>query len=313
MIINLRNAQPSASLPSIFRKTGARPLSIEAREARQPWILLSPALVAVGLLLMVPLLFIVVYSFWLRSAMGPDTPGFHLHNWQRALTDPFYRYILFNTLKIAAITTVICGLLGYPAAYFIARSRGNKMILLLLLLLPFWISYIIRTMSWINILGSSGALNTLLLSLGIISEPIRMLYNEATVILGLVHFLLPFMVLNVYVSLEGIDTNLEDAATSLGANRWQAFVQVVLPLSLPGLAAGGLLCFVLGAGTYITPLILGGPRDAMFANLVFEAIITQLNWPMGSALSLLLLLVLGLLVAVYNRFLGMAQLAKGLG
>ncbi|WP_333830612.1 ABC transporter permease [Pararhodobacter sp.] len=288
-------------------------MSIEAREARQPWILLSPALVAVGLLLMVPLLFIVVYSFWLRSAMGPDTPGFHLDNWQRALTDPFYRYILFNTLKIAAITTVICGLLGYPAAYFIARSRGNKMILLLLLLLPFWISYIIRTMSWINILGSSGALNTLLLSLGIISEPIRMLYNEATVILGLVHFLLPFMVLNVYVSLEGIDTNLEDAATSLGANRWQAFVQVVLPLSLPGLAAGGLLCFVLGAGTYITPLILGGPRDAMFANLVFEAIITQLNWPMGSALSLLLLLVLGLLVAVYNRFLGMAQLAKGLG
>ncbi len=288
-------------------------MSIEAREARQPWILLSPALVAVGLLLMVPLLFIVVYSFWLRSAMGPDTPGFHLDNWQRALTDPFYRYILFNTLKIAAITTVICGLLGYPAAYFIARSRGNKMILLLLLLLPFWISYIIRTMSWINILGSSGALNTLLLSLGIISEPIRMLYNEATVILGLVHFLLPFMVLNVYVSLEGIDTNLEDAATSLGANRWQAFVQVVLPLSLPGLAAGGLLCFVLGAGTYITPLILGGPRDAMFANLVFEAIITQLNWPMGSALSLLLLLVLGLLVAVYNRCLGMAQLAKGLG
>lgn len=288
-------------------------MSIEAREARQPWILLSPALVAVGLLLMVPLLFIVVYSFWLRSAMGPDTPGFHLDNWQRALTDPFYRYILFNTLKIAAITTVICGLLGYPAAYFIARSRGNKMILLLLLLLPFWISYIIRTMSWINILGSSGALNTLLLSLGIISEPIRMLYNEATVILGLVHFLLPFMVLNVYVSLDGIDTNLEDAATSLGANRWQAFVQVVLPLSLPGLAAGGLLCFVLGAGTYITPLILGGPRDAMFANLVFEAIITQLNWPMGSALSLLLLLVLGLLVAVYNRFLGMAQLAKGLG
>ncbi len=288
-------------------------MSIEAREARQPWILLTPALTAVALLLLVPLLFIVVYSFWLRSAIGPDTPGFHLDNWQRALTDPFYRYILFNTLKIAAITTLICAALGYPAAYFIARSRSNKLMLLLLLLLPFWISYIIRTMSWINILGTSGALNTLLMSLGVISEPLRMLYNEATVILGLVHFLLPFMVLNVYVSLDGIDLNLEDAATSLGANRWQAFLQVVLPLSLPGLAAGGLLCFVLGAGTYITPLVLGGPRDAMFANLVYEAIITQLNWPMGSALSLLLLLVLGLLVAVYNRFLGMSQLARGLG
>ena len=288
-------------------------MSIEAREARQPWILLSPALTAVALLLLVPLMFIVVYSFWLRSAVGPDIVGFHIVNWQRALTDPFYRYILLNTLKIAAITTLICAALGYPAAYFIARSRSNKLLLLLLLMLPFWISYIIRTMSWINILGSSGALNTLLISLGIISEPIRMLYNEATVILGLVHFLLPFMVLNVYVSLDGIDTNLEDAATSLGASRWQAFLQVTLPLSLPGLAAGGLLCFVLGAGTYITPLVLGGPRDAMFANLVFEAIITQLNWPMGSALSLLLLFVLGLLVAVYNRFLGMSQLAKGLG
>ncbi|MEZ5772952.1 MAG: ABC transporter permease [Defluviimonas denitrificans] len=156
-------------------------------------------------------------------------------------------------------------------------------------MLPFWISYIIRTMSWINILGTSGALNSLLLMLGVISEPIQMLYNETTVILGLVHFLLPFMVLNIYVSLEGIDTNLEDAANSLGATRWQSFLQVTLPLSLPGLAAGGLLCFVLGAGTYITPVILGGPRDAMFANLVFEAIIRQLNWPLGSALSLLLL------------------------
>ena len=288
-------------------------MSVEAREARQPWILLSPALVAVTLLLLVPLMFIVVYSFWLRSAMGADTVGFYLDNWHKTLTDRFYRDILLNTLKIAAITTVICALMGYPAAYFIARSRGNKMVLLLLLMLPFWISYIIRTMSWINILGTSGALNSLLLSLGIINEPIQMLYNEATVILGLVHFLLPFMVLNVYVSLEGIDTNLEDAANSLGATRWQAFTQVTLPLSLPGLAAGGLLCFVLGAGTYITPVILGGPRDAMFANLVFEAIITQLNWPLGSALSLLLLIVLGLLVAIYNRYLGMAQLAKGLG
>ncbi|MGK8234068.1 MULTISPECIES: ABC transporter permease [Roseovarius] len=290
-----------------------RRMSVEAREARQPWILLSPALGAVTLLLLVPLMFIVVYSFWLRSAMGADTVGFYLDNWQKTLTDRFYRDILLNTLKIAAITTAICALMGYPAAYFIARSRGNKMVLLLLLMLPFWISYIIRTMSWINILGTSGALNSLLLSLGIINEPIQMLYNEATVILGLVHFLLPFMVLNVYVSLEGIDTNLEDAANSLGATRWQAFTQVTLPLSLPGLAAGGLLCFVLGAGTYITPVILGGPRDAMFANLVFEAIITQLNWPLGSALSLLLLIVLGLLVAIYNRYLGMAQLAKGLG
>jgi len=287
-------------------------MGVEAREARQPWILLSPALTAVTLLLFVPLAFIVVYSFWLRTATGADQAGFYLDNWQEALGDPFYRDILLSTLRIAAITTAVCALAGYPAAYFIARSRGNKAILLLLLMLPFWISYIIRTMSWINILGVSGAVNWLLQATGLIGEPIQMLYNETTVVLGLVHFLLPFMILNVYVALEGIDVSLEDAACSLGSTRWQAFREVTLPLSLPGLAAGGLLCFVLSAGTYITPLVLGGPRDAMFANLVFEAVITQLNWPLGSALSLMLLAILGGLVLLYNHFLGMGQLMKGL-
>jgi spermidine/putrescine transport system permease protein len=288
-------------------------MSVETREARQPWILLSPALTTVILLLFVPLLFIVVYSFWLRTASGADQVGFFLDNWKEALTDAFYRDILLNTLKIAAVTTIVCALMGYPAAYFIARSSGNKAVLLLLLMLPFWISYIIRTMSWINILGISGAVNSTLLAIGLINEPIQMLYNETTVILGLVHFLLPFMVLNVFVSLDGIDRTLEDAACSLGATRWNSFVEVTLPLSLPGLAAGGLLCFVLAAGTYITPLVLGGPTDAMFANLVFEAIITQLDWPLGSALSLMLLAVLSVLVLTYNHYLGMAQLAKGLG
>ena len=288
-------------------------MSVEARERRQPWILLSPALGAVALLLLLPLVFIVVYSFWLRSAVGADQVGFHLDNWLRVLTDDFYHYILLNTLKIAAITTVLCALMGYPAAYFVARAQGNKVLLLLLLMLPFWISYIIRTMSWITILGSSGALNSALMWTGVLSEPIRMLYTEATVILGLVHFLLPFMILNIFVSLDGLDTNLEDAANSLGATRWQSFTQVTLPLSMPGLAAGGLLCFVLAAGTYITPLILGGPRDAMFANLIYEAIITQLNWPLGSAMSLALLLVLGALIMVYNRFLGLSRLTRGLG
>jgi spermidine/putrescine transport system permease protein len=309
--IYLKNAGNGVKLPRV-RTTRQPEMSVEARERRQPLILLSPALAAITLLLFVPLLFIVVYSFWLRTAVGGVEAAFSTSNWVKALTDPFYRYILVATLRIAFVTTILCALLGYPAAYFIARARGNKTILLLLLMLPFWISYIIRTMSWINILGVSGALNTALLSLGLIDAPIQMLYNEVTVILGLVHFLLPFMVLNVYVSLEGIDRNLEDAACSLGATRLEAFREVTLPLSLPGLAAGALLCFVLAAGTYITPLILGGPTDAMFANLVFEAIITQLNWPMGSALSLVLLVVLGAVVLVYNHFMGMSQLARGL-
>ncbi|MGA8261867.1 MAG: ABC transporter permease [Arenicellales bacterium] len=281
------------------------------RESIRPWLLLSPALTSVGLLLVVPVIFIVVYSFWLRTATGADQVGFFLDNWKEVLSDPFYRDILLTTLRIAAITTLICAVLGYIPAYFIARSRTrHKALLLLLLMLPFWISYIIRTMSWINILGVSGALNVFLQATDIIDRPLEMLYNEPSVILGLVHFLLPFMILNVYVSVDGIDENLTDAARSLGATGWQAFREVTLPLSLPGLAAGGLLCFVLAAGTYITPLILGGPENAMFANLVFDAIITQLNWPLGSAISLVLLVVLGLIVTVYNRFVGIGQLAK---
>jgi len=281
------------------------------RSGARPWLLMSPALVAVALLLAVPVCFIAVYSFWLRTAVGTEQVGFYLDNWIEVLTDPFYRDILIQTLRIAAVSTVLCILLGYVPAYFIARSATRyKTLLILLLMLPFWISYIIRTMSWINILGVSGALNVFLLWLGVISKPLEILYNEGTVVLGLVHFLLPFMILNIYVSLDGIDVNLVDAARSLGCTGWQAFLEVTLPLSLPGLAAGSLLCFVLGAGTYITPMILGGPRDAMFANLVFDAIITQLDWPLGSALSLALLVILGSVVLVYNRFVGIGQLAK---
>lgn len=277
----------------------------------RPWMLLAPALSTIFLLLVIPAVFIAVYSFWLRTATGADQTGIHLDNWIEVLTDPFYRDILFQTFRIAAVTTVLCALLGYVPAYFIALTRfRHKTLLLLLLMLPFWISYIIRTMSWISILGTSGALNAALQWMGLTGTPLQMLYNEPAVVLGLVHYLLPFMILNVYVSLEGIDHALTDAARSLGCTAWQAFREVTLPLSLPGLAAGGLLCFVLASGTYITPMVLGGPGNAMFANLVFEAIITQLNWPLGSALSIVLLVLLGGLVGVYTRYLGIDQIAK---
>jgi spermidine/putrescine transport system permease protein len=278
----------------------------------RPWYLLSPALTAILMLLVIPAAFVFVYSFWLRTATGADVPELNLDNWKEVLGDPFYRDILLQTLRIALVTTLICAVVGYVPAYFVATTRfKHKALLLLLLMLPFWVSYIIRTMSWISILGASGVVNASLLWLGLIEQPLQLLYNEATVVLGLVHFLLPFMILNVYVSLDGIDRNLSDAAQSLGCTAWQAFREVTLPLSLPGLGAGSLLCFVLAAGTYITPMVLGGPRNAMFANLVFETIITQLNWPLGSALSIVLLLLLGTLVTIYSRFMGIGQIAKG--
>ncbi|HEX7075318.1 MAG TPA: ABC transporter permease [Hyphomicrobiaceae bacterium] len=277
----------------------------------RPWLMMTPALSSVAFLLVAPTCFILVYSFWLRSATGADQAGFYLDNWREVLTDPFYRAILLQTFRIALITTAVCALVGYFPAFFLARTKvRDKTLLILLLMLPFWISYIIRTLSWINILGASGAVNSALLGLGLIDEPVQFLYNEQSVILGLAHYLLPFMILNIYVSLEGIDRNLEAAARTLGCTPWQAFREVTLPMSLPGLAAGSLLCFVLGAGSYITPLILGGPRQAMFANLIYEAVIIQLDWPLGSALSIALLVMLGLLVAIYNRYVGLKQLAK---
>jgi spermidine/putrescine transport system permease protein len=289
-------------------------VTIAGSAHRRPWLLLAPSLVTIGLLLAIPLIFIVVYSFWLRAANGANITGLHLDNWETVLGGDFYWLILWQTIRIALISTVVCILVGYIPAYFIARSQTRfKTLLILLLMLPFWISYIIRTMSWINVLGATGAVNKLLMWLGIIHTPLPLLYNVASVIVGLVNYLLPFMILNVYVSLSGIDTSLASAARTLGASPWQAFTQVTLPLSLPGVAAGSLLCFVLGAGIYITPQILGGPHDIMFANLIYNEIITRLNWPFGSVLSLILLLVLGSVVVLYGRLIGLKQLYKSFG
>jgi spermidine/putrescine transport system permease protein len=165
-------------------------------------------------------------------------------------------------------------------------------------------------MSWVNILGDTGLFNHLLIKFGILSHPLGLLYNEASVILGLVQYLLPFMILNVYVSLEGIDKSLLEAAKSLGCTEWQAFKEVTLPLSLPGISAGCLLVFVLTAGTYLSPMILGGPGNDMISNLIFKRIIGTLDWPFGSAISVILLSLLGIIVYTYNRYLGITQIFK---
>ena len=144
----------------------------------------------------------------------------------------------------------------------------------------------------------------------LVDAPLSMMYNESTVIIGFIHVFLPYMILNVYVSLEGIDRNLEPAARTLGATPWQAFLEVTLPLSLPGLAAGCLLVFVLTGGSYVTPLILGGPNDFLFGNLIHDAVVTELNWPMGATLSFTLLVILGAVVVIYSRFIGLNQLSK---
>ncbi len=275
--------------------------------------MLSPSLSAVFLLLVVPVCFIVVYSFWLRAPSGADIPAFQFGNYAKFFEDFFYPSILIRTIRVALETVILCLVMGYIPAYFFYRSESrHKSILLLLIMLPFWISFIIRTLSWINILGDSGLINYLLIEMGILNEPLSMLYNEGAVLMGLLQYLLPFMILNVYVSLDGIDKSLLEAARSLGCTEWQAFKEVVLPLSMPGVSAGCLLVFVLTAGTYLPPMILGGPGNDMIANLIFKRIIGTLDWPFGSAISVILLGLLGIIVFTYNRYLGINQIFKTL-
>lgn len=280
---------------------------------RRPYVLLMPALSLLVLLLVVPIAIMVVFTFYTFVTAGVEKPVLTLANWQEFLSDPYYHAFLWKTVRVATITALVCAVMGYPAAYFIAMSRfRHKWLLLLLLIVPFWISFTIRTFSWIHILGEQGVINVTLMQLGLIDQPIRMLYTEGAVIMGMVHFLLPYMVLNVYVSLDGIDRNLIAAARTLGCTGWQAFKEVSLPLSLPGLMAGLLLCFVLAAGSYVTPQILGSTRDALFGNLVFDTIMSELNWPLGATLSIVLLVLLGIITVIYSRYMGLSQIFKGL-
>lgn len=288
-------------------------MPMSASEARRPWLLLAPTLIALFVLMVMPIGIMFLFSFYEFVKAGVEKEVFTTANWYEFFTDSYYHFFLWKTFRVAAITALLCAVMGYPPAYFIAMTHfRHKWLLLLLLIVPFWISFTIRTFSWIHILGEQGAINASLMWLGIIDSPIRMLYTEGAVIMGMIHFLLPYMVLNVYVSLEGIDRNLISAARTLGCTKWQAFREVTLPLSLPGLMAGLLLCFVLAAGSYVTPEILGSGRDALFGNLIYDTIMGQLNWPMGATLSMVLLVLLGAVAVLYSRFMGLSRIFKGL-
>ena len=279
----------------------------------KPWALLAPSLTAVFFLLVVPICFVIVYSFWLRAPSGADIPAFQFGNYAKFFEDFFYPSILLSTLRVAFETVILCLIFGYIPAYFFYKTTSRfKPFLMLIVMLPFWISFIIRTLSWINILGDSGLINHLLLKFHVISSPLAMLYNEGAVIMGLLQYLLPFMILNIYVSLDGIDKSLTEAAKSLGCTEWQAFKEVTLPLSMPGVSAGCLLVFVLTCGTYLPPMILGGPGNEMIANLIFKRVIGTLDWPFGSAISVILMVLLMVIVYTYNKYMGIGQIFKTL-
>lgn len=276
---------------------------------KTPYFLVAPAVLATAAFIMLPVVSMGIYSLWPQSPAAGSAPT--LSNWREYVGDPFYATILLDTLRVAVTTTLLCALIGYPPAYALSllgpRWQG---ILVVLLFLPSWISYVVRTMSWLYVLGKNGLINTLLLRAGLVSEPMPLLYNEFSVQLGLVHYLLPLMIVNIYIGLQTVDRSVVAAARTLGASDWQAFLAVTFPLSLPAIGAGGLIVFVLAAGSYITPLVLGGTSTTFYSTLIYESVIRQLNWPFGATVSLVFIVVLMLAVLLYARVAGLSHALK---
>lgn len=214
-------------------------------------------------------------------------------NYKFLFVDGYYGIIYLESLKMAAIGTVLCLLLGYPMAYYIARQPAKRRNLLLLaVILPFWISFLLRVYAWIGLLGNKGVINHFLMSIGIIHSPLPMLYNDFAVYLGILYSYLPFMILPLYATLERLDLDLLDAAADLGAKRWQAFVDVTLPLSVPGILGGCLLVFIPAVGEFTIPALLGGADTLMIGRVLWDEFFVNRDWPVASAVSVVLLLLL---------------------
>ncbi|MGC1577245.1 MAG: ABC transporter permease [Beijerinckiaceae bacterium] len=234
-------------------------------------------------------------------------PRWTFDNFVQIFQTGVYLQVLWLTVRIGLIVTLISLALGYPVAFVLARVDPAKSnLLMILVLVPFWTSILVRTYAWMVLLGQQGIINQLFLSLGVINEPVRLLNTTFAVYVAMVHVLLPFMILPLYGVMRAIDDNLLRAAQGLGARPINVFRQVVLPLSLPGVSAGCLLVFILAIGFFITPALVGGPQDLMIAVLIQQQV-DLFNWPLASALAVLLLAAALLIFAVFVRTLGVEQ------
>jgi putrescine transport system permease protein len=225
----------------------------------------------------------------------------NLGNLQFLLDDPLYVSAYLSSIKIAAISTVLSLLIGYPMAYAIARSSQQwRVPLLMLVILPFWTSFLIRVYAWIGILQQQGLLNNLLIWLGIIDQPLEILHTDVAVYIGIVYSYLPFMILPLYATLEKLDISLLEAAEDLGCRPWKAFLLITLPLSLPGIIAGSLLVFIPAVGEYVIPELLGGIDTLMIGKVLSNEFFQNTDWPVASAVAIVLLLVLVIPIMVFQ-------------
>jgi spermidine/putrescine transport system permease protein len=266
------------------------------RASWRAWFLLSPLLLWLGLFVVAPMVILLIYSFCQRDEFGDIEYSLTWENFARAF-GPLYLKIFLRSTWYAALSTIICVIVGFPVAYFIGRAPQvwrNR--LLLAVMIPFWTSFLIRTYAWVNILGDRGIINSLLMQARAITAPFNLIYTPGAVVLGLVYSYLPFMILPIFSSVEKLDQNLLDAAADLGANPWRAFWRVILPLTRPGINAGVLLVFVPAIGMFAITDLMGGAKVPMIGNVIQTQFGSANNWPFGAALGMVMV---GMFAIVY--------------
>jgi putative spermidine/putrescine transport system permease protein len=272
------------------------------RRAR-PWLLLAPALGFLAIFFLYP-----IAGMLARSVLDH---GFTLAHYARLGNEPVWLRIIWITFQIALYTTLCALALGYPLAYLLASLRPRIAgLLMILVIVPYFTSILVRTYAWMVLLGTDGMVNRLLQALGVIDKPLPLMYNRFGVLVGMTYVLLPYMVLSLYSVMRGIDRSLLRAAHSLGASRFAAFRRIFLPLSLPGVAAGGLIVFILSLGFFVTPALMGGERDAMISMIVQQQVETYFDWPFASTLAAVLLAVTLVAFFVYEKVVGMEHLFR---
>ncbi|MDO9590390.1 MAG: ABC transporter permease [Microcella sp.] len=266
-----------------------------------PVALLGPGSVYLALFFLVPLGLIVSYAFLTRGRFGGVVPEFTLDNFAR-LVEPVYLQVIATSLGTAAITTLLALVLGFPTAYVISRlPRRWRTTALILVLLPFWTNFLIRTYAWIILLNDAGWINGALVAGGIVDEPIRMLYTQPAVVVGLLYIYLPLMILPLYSAIERIDPALEEAATNLGASRFRVFRTITIPLALPGMLIGCVFVFVPSMANFVIPELIGGGKSLLLGNLIRDQFLKARDWPFGAALALVLTAILVLLLVLQAR------------
>lgn len=280
------------------------PTQAMSRRRLVPIVLLAPCLAWILVFFMAPLAFMCWRSF--------EHAGFSFAAYRALFTSPLYGKVMLTTLKTASIATALSIVLGYPVAYALTVGGGiRRALILMFVFIPYWVDVIVRSFSWLIMLGDNGLINRLLLSLGVVRTPLELLYGDFSVLIAMVQILLPLTIVILFGAMLRIDRTLLLAAKIHGATGWQAFCKVFFPLSLPGVYGAGLLIFVLALGFYVTPALLGGPRQTMIAQTIMVEASELLDWNQASAAGLVLLVVTTVIATLYNRYFSLERLWGG--